>query len=103
MSKDKNGKSPFEKHTGTRLNTVTNIFVKQYKKVNDLENGRTVDDCTIDDSTIFVGTGKECESDRVLSRREKGKSRETVRTLRFVPTNKTSEVTLSRRTRGKKE
>ena len=42
-TKEKYGKSPFERHTGRKPNTITTIIGKLYKKVNDLDNDESVE------------------------------------------------------------
>ena len=59
-SKGEDGKSPFERHTGRKPNTIPSKIVKLYKKLNDLdydisvELDRLEDFPRDDDSTTFV-------------------------------------------------
>ena len=59
-SKGEDGKSPFERHTDQKPNTITSKIVKLYKKLNDLDYDMSVeldrleDFLRDDDSTTFV-------------------------------------------------
>ena len=59
-TKEKYGKSPFERHTGRKPNTITTIIGILYKKLNDLDNDKSGDLDGLEDfprdgdSTTFV-------------------------------------------------
>ena len=42
-SKGKDGKSPFERHTSRKPNTVTSIIVKLFEELNDLDYDKSVE------------------------------------------------------------
>ena len=103
-SKGKDGKSPFERHTGRKPNTITSKIVKLYKELNNLDYDKTVDLDKLedfprdDDGTIFV---RERQREGKLAgqiKKRRGKvTSETKHTVKIIPEGKSGEVTLSKR------
>ena len=103
ISKEKDGKSRFERRTGQKPNTVTSIRVKLYKELNDLDYGKSVELDPLEDfprdgdSTIFVRERQRKGKLAGLFRGRRGRmTKETDHTVQFAPEGKT-EVTLSKR------
>ena len=104
VNKGKDGKSPFERHTGKRPNTITSIIVKLYKELNNLEFDKSVDLDKLeefprdDDSTIFVKERQRKGKLTGLFKRRNGKiTGETRHTLTFTPENKKTELVLPKK------
>ena len=103
-SKGKDGKSPFERHTGRKPNTITSLIVKLYKELNDLDYDKNVDLDRLqdfprdDDSTIFVRERQRKGKLTGLFKKRRGKvTAETSHTVKFIPEGKTDETVLSKR------
>ena len=103
INKGKDGKSPFERHTGRKPNTVTSIIVKLYKELNNLgydksvELDRLEDFPRDDDSMIFVRERQRKGKLAGLFKKRRGRvTKETEHTVQFAPEGK-AEVTLSKR------
>ena len=104
VNKGKDGKSPFERHTGKRPNTITSIIVKLYKELNNLDFDKSVQLDKLeefprdDDSTIFVKERQRKGKLAGLFKRRKGKiTDETRHTVTFAPENRQTETVLSKR------
>ena len=102
-SKGKDGKSPFERHTGRKPNTVTSIIVKVYKELNDLDYNKSVELDRLedfprdDDSMIIVRERQRKGKVAGLFLKRRGRvTKETEHTVQFAPEGK-AEVTLSKR------
>ena len=102
ISKGKDGKSPFERHTGRKPNTVTSIIVKLYKELNNLDYDKSVEldqleDFPRDDSMIFVRERQRKGKLAGHFKKRRGRvTKETGHTVQFAPEGK-AEVTLSKR------
>ena len=103
ISKGKDGKSPFQKHTGRKPNTVTSIIVELYKELNNLDYDKSVELDRLedfprdDDSMIFVRERQRKGNLAGLFKKRRGRvTKETEHTVQFAPEGKV-EVTLSKR------
>ena len=80
VNKGKDGKSPFERHTGKRPNTITSIIVKLYKELIKLDFDKSIQLDKLeefprdDDSTIFVKERQQSESMLAFLNEETGRS-----------------------------
>ena len=104
VNKGKDGKSPFERHTGKKPNTITSIIVKLYEELKNLDFDKSVQLDKLeefprdDDSTIFVKEKQRKGKLAGLFKQRKGKiTGERRHTVTFAPENKQTETVLSKR------
>ena len=103
ISKGKYGKSPFERHTGRKPNTLTSIIVTLYKELNNLDYDKSVELDRLedfprdDDSMKFVRERQRKGKLAGLFKKRRGRlTKETEHTVQVAPEGK-AEVTLSKR------